>query len=150
MHGRDVERSEPGLRTAVGLVGIAREEVSRGTVLVASGDPWDPTTALDVELELDASAPRPVVQRTRVRVLHGTAEILARVLPRAPIALENAAHARLALEAPLVARGNDRFVIRSYSPVQTIGGGIVLDPLPPLRRPRWPAQLQASELLDGW
>jgi selenocysteine-specific elongation factor len=145
VHGRDVERTEPGLRTAVGLVGIAREGVSRGTVLVASGDPWAPTTALDVELELDASAPRPVVQRTRVRVLHGTAEILARILPRAPIAPGERGHARLALEAPLVARGNDRFVIRSYSPVKTIGGGIVLDPLPPLRRPRWPAQLQASE-----
>ena len=98
VHGRAVERSEPGLRTAVGLVGIARDEASRGTVLVATGDAWAPTTALDVELELDASAPRPVVQRTRVRVLHGTAEILARVLPRAPIAPGGRGLARLALE----------------------------------------------------
>jgi selenocysteine-specific elongation factor len=145
VHGQHVERSEAGRRTAVGLVGITREEAGRGTVLVTAGDAWTPTTALDVELELDTSAPRPIVQRTRVRVLHGTAEILARVLPRDPIAPGGRGLARLALEGPLVARGGDRFVIRSYSPVLTIGGGVVLDPLPPLRRPRWPAQLQAPE-----
>jgi selenocysteine-specific elongation factor len=145
VHGRAVERSEPGLRTAVGLVGIARDEAGRGTVLVAAGDAWAPTTALDVELELGASAPRPVIQRTRVRILHGTAEILARVLPREPIAPGGRGLARLALERPLVARGGDRFVVRSYSPVLTIGGGVVLDPLPPLRRPRWPAHLQAAD-----
>jgi selenocysteine-specific elongation factor len=145
VHGRPVERSEPGLRTAVGLAGIARDEAGRGTVLVAAGDPWTPTTALDVELELDPSAPRPVVQRARVRILHGTAEVLARVLPREPIGPGGRGLARLALEGPLVARGGDRFVIRSYSPVLTLGGGVVLDPLPPLRRPRWPADLQAAD-----
>jgi selenocysteine-specific elongation factor len=145
VHGRTVERSEPGLRTAVGLAGTAREEAGRGTVLVAAGDAWAPTTALDVELELDASAPRPLVQRTRVRILHGTAERLARILPREPIVPGGRGVARLALEGPLVARGGDRFVIRSYSPVLTIGGGGVLDPLPPLRRPRWPAHLQAAD-----
>lgn len=142
VHGRSVERSEPGIRTAVGLVGIARDGASRGTVLVAAGEGWAPTTALDVELELDSTAPRPLVQRTRVRVLHGTSEVLARVLPRESIAAGGRGLARLALEQPIVARGGDRFVIRSYSPVLTVGGGVVLDPLPPLRRPRWPAQLQ--------
>jgi selenocysteine-specific elongation factor len=145
VHGRSVERSEPGLRTAVGLAGITRDEATRGTVLVGAGEAWTPTTALDVELELDASAPRPVIQRTRVRILHGTVEILARALPREPIPPGGRGLARLALEAPLVARGGDRFVIRSYSPVTTIGGGVVLDPLPPLRRPRWPAPLQAPD-----
>jgi len=145
VHGRPVERSDPGGRTAVGLVGITREEAARGTVLVASGDAWSASTALDVELELEASAPRPMVQRTRVRVLHGTAEVLARIHPREPIAPGGRGLARVALEAPLIARGGDRFVIRSYSPVQTVGGGLVLDPVPPLRRPRWPAQLQSAE-----
>ena len=146
VHGQAVERSEPGRRTAVGLVGIAREDAGRGAVLVAVGDSWSPTTALDVEVELDASAPRPLSQRTRVRVLHGTAEVLARVLPREPIAPGGRGLARLALEGALVARGGDRFVIRSYSPVQTIGGGVVLDPLPPLRKTRWPADLQLTDM----
>ena len=145
VHGQSVERSEPGRRTAVGLVGIAREEVSRGTVLVSAGDAWTATTALDVALELDASATRPVVQRTRVRVLHGTTEVLARALPREPIVPGGRGLARLALEEPLVARGGDRFVVRSYSPLLTVGGGVVLDPAPPRRRPRWPAQLQSGE-----
>jgi selenocysteine-specific elongation factor len=146
VHGQAVERSEPGRRTAVGLVGIAREDAGRGAVLVAVGDSWSPTTALDVEVELDASAPRPLSQRTRVRVLHGTAEVLARVLPREPIAPGGRGLARLALEGALVARGGDRFVVRSYSPVQTIGGGLVLDPLPPLRKTRWPADLQSADM----
>ena len=146
VHGGAVERSEPGRRTAVGLAGIRREDASRGTLLVAAGDPWSSTTALDVVLDLDADAPRPLGQRTRVRVLHGTSETLARVLPREPITPGGTGLARLALERPAVARGGDRLVIRSYSPVRTIGGGVVLDPLPPLRRPRWPAGLQDGDL----
>jgi selenocysteine-specific elongation factor len=145
VHGLALERSEAGGRTAVGLAGIAREDAGRGTVLVLAGDSWAPTTALDVEIELHPSAPRPLTQRTRVRILHGTAETLARVLPKEPIAPGGRGQARLALEAPLVARGGDRFVVRSYSPVQTIGGGVVLDPLPPLRKPQWPADLQSAD-----
>jgi selenocysteine-specific elongation factor len=75
----------------------------------------------------------------------GTAEVLARVLPRAPIGPGGRGLARLALEAPVVARGGDRFVLRSYSPVATIGGGRVLDPLPPGRRASWPGALPAAE-----
>ena len=144
VHGRSVDRSEPGRRTAVGLAGIAREDAARGAVLVAPGDGWVPTTALDAELELEASAPRPLGPRARVRVLHGTGETLARVLPREPIAPGGRGLARLALERPLIARGRDRFVLRSYSPVQTIGGGTILDPLPP-RRARWPLDLQSED-----
>jgi selenocysteine-specific elongation factor len=145
MFGRAAERSEPGARTAVGIAGVSRDEVRRGQVLVLAGDPWESTSALDVELALDASAPRALAHRTRVRVHLGTGEVLARVLPRAPIEPGGHGLARLALEAPVVARGGDRLVIRSYSPVATIGGGRVLDPLPPLRRAAWPGGLTASE-----
>jgi selenocysteine-specific elongation factor len=144
MHGRAVERSEPGRRTAVGIAGIGRDGVARGTMLVAAGDAWEPTAALDVELALDPGAPRPLVHRTRLRVHLGTAETIGRVFPR--LAIEPGARglARLALEAPVVARGGDRLVIRSFSPVSTIGGGVVLDPIPPIRRARWPAGLAAA------
>ena len=145
MHGRAVQRSEPGWRTAVGIAGISRDGVARGSMLVAAGDAWEPTAALDVELSLDPGAPRPLAHRTRLRVHLGTAETIARVLPR-PAAIEPGARglARLALESPVVARGGDRFVIRSFSPVSTIGGGVVLDPMPPTRRARWPAGLAAA------
>ena len=145
MHGHSLERSEPRRRTAVGIGGIAREGVARGSVLVAAGDAWQPTTALDVELTLDPQAPRAVVHRTRLRVHLGTAELIGRVLPRAPIEPGGKGLARIALEAPVIARGGDRFVVRSFSPVTTIGGGIVLDPLPPVRRAVWPAGLGAAD-----
>ncbi len=148
MHGRAVERSEPGRRTAVGIAGISRDGVARGSVLVAAGDAWEPTAALDVELSLDPGASRPLLHRTRLRVHLGTAETIARVLPRPAIAPGARGLARLALESPVVARGGDRFVIRSFSPVSTIGGGVVLDPIPPIRRARWPASLAAAEAGD--
>ena len=144
MFGRQSERSEPGARTAIGVAGVAREQAVRGAVLVAEGDPWALAGALDVEIALDPSAPRPLLQRTRVRIHLGTAEVLARVLPRAPIGPGGSGLARLALETPVVARGGDRFVLRSYSPVTTVGGGTVLDPLPPRRRAAWPPELAAA------
>jgi selenocysteine-specific elongation factor len=145
MFGQSCAHSEPGARTAVGIAGISRDAVRRGQVLVLAGDPWRPTSALDVHLAVDASAPRALTHRTRVRVHLGTAEVLARVLPRAPIEPGARGLARLALEAPVVARGGDRLVIRSYSPVATMGGGQVLDPLPPARRASWSGGLTATE-----
>ncbi|HEU4763417.1 MAG TPA: selenocysteine-specific translation elongation factor [Gemmatimonadales bacterium] len=133
MYGQAVERSVAGARVAVGLAGVEREAVARGDVLVTDALPWRAAGALDVELELSPEAPRPLAPRSRIRVHHGTAEVLARVATARAVAPGGAAVVRLVLEAPLVARGGDRFVIRSYSPVATIGGGRVLDPDPPRR-----------------
>jgi selenocysteine-specific elongation factor len=144
-HGHGVNRSEPGARTAVGLAGIERTALARGDVLVTQELPWAPTSALDVEIVLDAKAPRPLTSRTRVRLLLGTAEVMARVLPRMPIEPGGKGMARLRLEAPLVARSQDRFVLRSYSPVTTLGGGRVIDPLPPRRRSLWPQELASID-----
>jgi selenocysteine-specific elongation factor len=146
MYGRAVERSEPGARTAVGIAGLSRDGVVRGSVLVAAGSAWEASAALDVELSLEGTAPRALAHRTRIRVHLGTAETMARALPRTPIEPGGQGLARLALETPVVARGGDRFVIRSFSPVGTIGGGVVLDPLPPSRRTRWPNGLSSEAL----
>jgi selenocysteine-specific elongation factor len=129
----------------VGIAGVAREGIARGSVLVAEGDPWHPTAALDVMLTLDPAAPRGLTHRTRIRVHLGTAEAIGRVLLRAPIGPGGHGPARIALEAPVIARGGDRFVVRSFSPVTTIGGGTVLDPNPPIRRALWPAGLGAAD-----
>jgi selenocysteine-specific elongation factor len=140
-YGRTLEQSEPGARTAVGLAGLTREDAHRGTWLVAEEAVWPPSVALDVELALQPDAPRPLASRSRVRVHLGTAEVMARVQPRGPIEPGGRGLARLVLERPIVARGGDRFVVRSYSPVTTIGGGRVLDPDPPRRRAVWPSAL---------
>ncbi|MGQ0701748.1 MAG: selenocysteine-specific translation elongation factor [Gemmatimonadales bacterium] len=146
-YGAPVEQARPGQRTAVGIAGLERSAIRRGETLVQSGAngklAWQPTTALDGELRL-LPAVTAVRRQARVRVHLGTAEVLARVYPRGE-ARSGTLLARLALESPLVARGGDRFVLRSYSPVTTIGGGCVLDPLPP-RRAIWPAGLAAEPI----
>jgi selenocysteine-specific elongation factor len=143
--GRVVNRAEPGSRTALGLAGIDRNELARGAVLVGEQLPWTPTSALDVDIALDERAPRPLTARTRVRLLLGTTEVMARVLPRELIAPGSRGMARLRLESPIVGRARDRFVLRSFSPVTTIGGGRVLDPLPPRRKTVWPSGLASEE-----
>jgi selenocysteine-specific elongation factor len=144
-HGHSRSRSEPGTRTAVGLAGVSRDGIARGSVLVSRDDPWPVTAALDARLTLSSNAPRPLTARARVRVLLGTTEVMARVVPRSPIAPGTSGDATLALEDALVARGGDRFVIRSFSPVTTIGGGVVLDPDPPRRITRSPVPIEMSE-----
>ncbi|HLQ68784.1 MAG TPA: selenocysteine-specific translation elongation factor [Gemmatimonadales bacterium] len=132
VHGEETDRAAPGRRTALALVGVAKEELERGHVAL-TGAGWAPTTALDVALELLPSVRKPLAARTRIRVHLGTAEVLARVAQVRSIAPGDSGVARLLLERPIVARGRDRFVIRSFSPVTTIGGGVVLDPFPPPR-----------------
>jgi selenocysteine-specific elongation factor len=142
--GQPVDRSEPGARTAVGLSGIERAGIARGDVLVTDELPWTPSQALDVEIALQPGSV-PLRSRSRVRLLLGTTEVMARVLPRTPLGPGEWGIARLSLESPLVVRAEDRFVLRSYSPVTTIGGGRVLDPLPPKRRSKWPAGLASTD-----
>ena len=144
-YGATLEQSEPGARTAVGIAGIQRDEAHRGTWLVAAAAPWAAVKAMDVELALQSDAPRALAARARVRVHLGTAEVMARVHPRAPIEPGGRGLARLVLEEPVVARGGDRLVLRSFSPVTTIGGGRVLDPSPPPRRTVWPGGLASED-----
>jgi selenocysteine-specific elongation factor len=144
-YGQAMERSLPRARTAVGIAGIDRHAVSRGDVLVTGDLAWRSTSALDVEISLVPGALRSLTSRSRVRLHLGTAEIMARVLPQVPIVAGGRGLARLKLEGSTVARAEDRFVLRSYSPVTTIGGGRVLDPLPPGRRSLWPSGISSSD-----
>ncbi len=143
-HGVSLERSTPGTRTAVALSGVERKEISRGDVLVLAADPWEATTRLDAELTLSREAGVALLDRTRLRVHHGTTEVMARVRLDKPLEPGTSRMARLSLESPIVARGDDRLVLRSYSPMAVIGGGWVIDPLPESRR-RTPAGLSSHE-----
>ena len=132
VHGQKAERAVPGRRTALALVGVDKSELARGHVAV-TGSGWRATTLIDVAAELLPTARKPVTSRTRVRVHLGTAEVLARAVQTPAIAPGERGVARLVLETPVVARGGDRFVLRSFSPLTTIGGGVVLDPFAPAR-----------------
>lgn len=136
VHDTPEPMAVPGRRTALALVGIERDAAPRGATVVA-GPGWRATTALDVLVTLLPDAP-PLEERSRVRLHLGTAEVLARVTPAADaIRGGTPGMARLRLEAPIAARWGDRGVLRSFSPVTTIGGCVVADPWP-AGRPRRP------------
>jgi selenocysteine-specific elongation factor len=128
VHGRPVESARAGQRTAVNLQGVERASVERGDVIGLPGT-LVPTVVMDATFELLQDAPRPLKSRDRVRVHVGTSEVMARALLLEGQELEpgSQGYVRFRLEAPLVALPGDRYVVRSYSPIITIGGGTVLD-----------------------
>ena len=131
VHNKEVEEVAAGLRTAINLQGVERTTIQRGNVL-ATKDGLRPTYMVDVELDLLSSAPRKLKNRAKVRFHSGTSEIISTVvlLDRDELERGESCFAQIRLdEATAVLRG-DRYVIRSYSPVRTIGGGAVLHPLP--------------------
>ncbi len=138
VHGQTVERAVAGQRTAVNLPGLEVSQIQRGDVLCLPGT-LRASEAFDATLSLLPDAPRPLVNRARIRFHLGTSERLARVvlLDREELQPGERAYVHLRLETPSAALPADRYVIRSYSPAVTIGGGSILDPNPPReRRPR--------------
>jgi selenocysteine-specific elongation factor len=149
-HSRSVTEARAGQRTAVNLQGVERVAVARGNVLGLAGT-LVPSVLVDGSLELLPDAPRPLKTRDRVRLHAGTSEIMARalLLDRSELAPGQSAFARFRLEAPLVALPGDRFVIRSYSPMVTIGGGTLLDIAPPRFKLKAPTHLAHVRLLSA-
>lgn len=131
VHGEPVEKSTAGLRTAVNLQGLERTEVFRGDIIGHRGE-LKTTYMLDVHLEHLADAPRPLKTRNRIRFHAGTAEIMGRIslIGRDVLEPGDSTFAQIRLEEPIVVLPRDRFVIRSYSPIITIGGGEILDIMP--------------------
>jgi selenocysteine-specific elongation factor len=132
VHGDKEARASAGQRAALNLPGIEVSDLSRGDALVERG--WfQPTHMLDCEIEVLASSPIPVKDLTRVHLHLGTAQVLARARVlggRKAIAPGESGLAQLRLEAPIVAARGDRFILRRYSPLETIAGGAVLDAYP--------------------
>lgn len=135
VHGDPVEAAEAGQRAAIALAGVDRADVRRGDVLVL--DPaWTASRMVTARIRVVADSVWEITPRQRVRFHLGTAEVLGRVALLDCPRLEpgEAGWAQIRLEAPVVARAGDRFVLRSYSPITTIGGGIVVEPDPPKRK----------------
>ena len=135
VHGRETPEARAGERVSANLVGVELSDLARGLVLASPGA-FATTRLLTTRLDLLGSAPR-IKSGDRVSVHHFSAETRAsvRLLEAAELAPGGSARAQLRLASPLAAAPGDRFVLRRLSPVETIGGGIVLDPLsPPLRR----------------
>ena len=148
MHSQEASSAEPGMRVALGLAGVDREDLRRGDVVTEMAAPWQASSLLDVYLQVLPQAPRGLNQRSRVRLHLGTAEVVARIVPLARIEPGQSGPARLVLDAPIVARGGDRFVLRALSPAATLGGGLVIDPVPPRRKGSWPSVLNPRDPVE--
>ena len=130
VHNKSVSLAESGQRTAINLQGIEKTTIARGDVLTRPGT-LETTRRLDVYFEYLPTNEKKLKHRTLVRFHAGASEVMARInfLDRDDIAPGDKAFAQLFLAVPAVVMAGDCFVIRSYSPVTTIGGGVVVDPL---------------------
>jgi selenocysteine-specific elongation factor len=133
VHGETQDHAVAGQRVAVNLTGVDVADVARGETLTCA-DAVTVTRHADVHVELLPAA-RPLKHGARVRFHQGTRELLGRIVLPGAAELEpgTTAHARIHLGAPAVLVRGDRFILRAYSPLQTIGGGTILDPCPPRR-----------------
>jgi selenocysteine-specific elongation factor len=147
VHGNEVQEVLPGQRTAINLQGIERALIQRGDVLGSVGA-LAASRIVDVQLELLQSAPRPLKHRAKIRFHAGTAEHLATVilLDREELKPGDETFVQIRLDRPAAVLRGDRFVLRSYSPVQTIGGGTVLHPLP--RKHKGAGKREAAKALE--
>ena len=161
VHGELVEKATAGQRTALNLVGVSPEDLSRGMTLAPPGI-FETTRSIDVKLHLLASAARPLKNRARVHFHSHTTEHIAEISlmkdgqPADDVNNDgntslrlppgHSAVARLKLDSPALLLPGDRFIIRQFSPVMTIGGGAVLDATPSPRLSQSAAFLRA---LDG-
>ena len=131
VHDQQVNTAEAGMRTAINFQGIEKATVNRGDVIARLGTLKN-SYMLDIELHLLESNSRPVKNRDRVRLHTGTSELPCNVilLDRETLEPGETAIVQLRLDNPVACVKDDRFVIRSYSPVRTLGGGRILNPIP--------------------
>ncbi len=128
-HNRAVQRAVAGQRTAVNLQGIEKDELSRGDTIVNAGY-LSPTKTLDAKLQLLKQAPRGLKNNSRVRFYNTTQESIGRItiLGANELAPGQEAFIQLRLEHPVIVQNGDRYILRFYSPMETLGGGMVLNP----------------------
>ena len=129
-HGEEVQQVETGDRAAINLQGVEIKQIERGSQIAEIGY-LQSLNQMGVTLQLLGSAQKPITQNQRIRIHLGTQEVMARVALTDGKTLQpgNECPALLRLEQPMVAARGDKFIIRSFSPVITIGGGEVMEVL---------------------
>ena len=135
VHSRAVDEATAGQRVALNIAGLDRDELSRGDIVAAPGT-LAVTDRFDGRFTYLPGNEKAFESGTRVHVHHGTREVLGRVLlmdDLTELQPGESAFVQVRLQEPLAPRFDDRYIVRSYSPVYTIGGGVVLDALPPRR-----------------
>ncbi len=149
-YGKDTEIAVAGQRTAINLSGVSKEDINRGDIVAYPGA-VTVTSIIDTELNIFSSTDRIVLNNSRVHLYCGSDEVLCKVilLDRDAISAGETAYAQLRLEEPAAVRRGDRFIIRFYSPIITVGGGRIIDALPAKHKRNKPEILAGMEVLSG-
>lgn len=135
VHGQDRKECYAGQRVAINLSNVKKREIKRGCVL-APPNSMKNTDLLDVRLNVLESSMRVLTNHTRLHFFTGTSEILCRVvlLDKEEIGPGESGYVQLRLEEEIAVRRGDKFVVRFYSPMETIGGGVILEPNPGVKK----------------
>ena len=132
VHGDAATEATGGRRVALGLSGVAHDEIQRGETVVHPGCGWITATTADARVELGESV-APITGQRHVTVHAGTAAVAAHVVSRVPLGAGVPGVGRIRFDRPVVVRGGDRVILRTPSPSVTLGGAEILDPDPPRR-----------------
>lgn len=135
VHGQDRRECYAGQRVAINLSNVKKKEIHRGCVL-APPQSMKNTDLLDVKLNVLKSSVRILTNHTRLHFFTGTSEVLCRavLLDKEEIGPGESGYVQLRLEEEVAVRRGDKFVVRFYSPMETIGGGVVLEPNPGIKK----------------
>lgn len=149
-YGNDVEQAVAGQRTAINLSGVRKEDIRRGDVIAAKGA-VSVTGMLDVKLKIFDSSERMVLNNSRVHLYCGSKEVLTKVIlmDRDALSAGEEAYVQFRLEEPIAVRRGDRFIIRFYSPIITIGGGQILDAVPEKHKRNRENVLEGFRMLES-
>ncbi len=144
-HKKKEEQAAPGSRTAVNLSGIATEDIQRGDVLTRPGQ-YQPTRRVDAHVRLLKDATAPLKHASQVKVFLGASETIARVrlLGAEELPPGEQGWIQLDLRDPIVAVRGDGYILRRPSPGETLGGGVIVDPQPEGRHPRFDEHILKS------
>lgn len=131
VHGENVEKCYAGQRVAINISNLKKSEIHRGCVLAPPNNMKN-TMLLDVKMNMLPSSMRILTNHTRLHLFTGTSEILCRavLLDKDEIGPGESGYVQLRLEEEIALRRGDKFIVRFYSPMETIGGGVVLEPNP--------------------
>lgn len=131
VHNEQVQRAYAGQRTAINVGGMKKEELERGSVL-ARKDGLEPTMMLDIKLKLFDDLDKTVLNGSRVHFYCGSSQVLGKIvlLDRDAAEAGDECYAQMRLEEEVALRMGDRFIIRFYSPLITLGGGKILEVSP--------------------
>ncbi len=147
VHGKKTSKAMAGQRTAVNISGIKKEKIKKGDVLAAPGSMVN-TMMLDTEINMFKSSKRSIKNGSRVHFHYGSAEVLCKVvlLDKDELGPGETGLAQMRFDEELALKRGDRFVVRFYSPVESIGGGTVLDPYPEKHKRKNKKTLEAMHI----